>query len=200
MFSCGGCGGQSNSANHNSPLLCTGRRFTKPNQTKPNTAKENVILFRPAKNQKGRADRFFDDLPPPETVEEATDASEWLTPEEFLQKHCMTRVAFNWVLSQIEDNKEFTTAGNIRKGRPQAPAVHQLMVFLKHIGTEGAGSNSRNQRQMLGIGQGTADVCRDRVMRAILKLRPTYCTWPNKDERKKLSKKVKNVVGIADGT
>jgi len=82
-----------------------------------------------------------------------------------------------------------------------------LMVFLKHIGTEGAGSNSRNQRQMFGIGQGTADVYRDRVMRAILKLRPTCCTWPNKEERKKLSRKVKkktgfpNVVGIvANGT
>jgi len=112
-------------------------------------------LFRPAKNRKGRADRFTDDLPPPETVEEATDALEWLTPEEFLQKYRMTRAAFNWVLSQIEDNEEFTTAGNIRKGRPQAPVVHQLMVFLKYIGTEGAGSNSRNQRQMFGIGQGT---------------------------------------------
>jgi len=163
-------------------------------------------LFRPAKNRKGRADCFSDDLPPPETVEEATVALEWLTPEEFLQKCRMTRAAFNWVLSQTEDNEEFTTAGNIRKGRPQAPVVHQLMVFLKHIGTEGAGSNSQNQRQMFGIGQGTADVYRDRVMRAILKLRPTFYTWPNKDERKKLSKKVMkktgfpNVVGVAEGT
>jgi len=163
-------------------------------------------LFRPAKNRKGRARRFSDDLPPPEMVKEAKDTSEWLTPEEFLQKHHMTRAAFNWVLSQTEDNEEFTTAGNIRKGRPQAPVVHQSMVFLKHIGTEGAGSNCRNQRQMFGIGQGTADVYRDRVMRAILKLRPTHCTWPNKEERKKLSRKVKkktgflNVVGITDGT
>jgi len=73
-------------------------------------------LFRPAKNQKGRADRFSDDLPPPEMAEQATDALEWITPEEFLQKCRMTRAAFNWVLSQTEDNEEFTTAGNIRKG------------------------------------------------------------------------------------
>jgi len=59
---------------------------------------------------------------------------------------------------------------------------------------------------MFGIGQGTADVYRDRVMRAILKLRPTYYNWPDKEERKKLAKKVMkktgfpNVVGIADGT
>ena len=118
-------------------------------------------LFRPAKNQKGQADRFSDDLPPLETVEQAAGALEWLTPEEFSQKCCMTRAAFNWVLSQMEDHKEFTTAGNVRKGSPQAPVVHQLMVFLKHIGTEGVGLNSRNQRQMFGIGQGTADVHRD---------------------------------------
>jgi len=80
------------------------------------------------------------------------------------------------------------------------------MVFLTHIGTEGAGSNSRKQRQMFGIGQGTADIYGDRVMRAILKLRPTYCTWLDKEERKKLLRKAKkktgfpNVVGIADGT
>jgi len=38
MFSCGGCGGQSNSANHNSPLLCTGRRFTnQPTNSKGQT-------------------------------------------------------------------------------------------------------------------------------------------------------------------
>jgi len=118
----------------------------------------------------------------------------------------MSRAAFDWVLGQIEDNEEFTTVGNEKKGRPQAPVVLQLMVFLKCIGTEGAGSNSENQRQVLGIGQGTADVCRDRVMQAILKLRPTCCNWPDKEERKKLSKKVMkktgfpNVVGIADGT
>jgi len=35
MSSCRGCGGQSNGANHNSPWLCAGRRFAKPNQTTP---------------------------------------------------------------------------------------------------------------------------------------------------------------------
>jgi len=44
MFSCGGCGGQSNSANHNSPLLYTGRRFTKPNQLRANWTWKNERL------------------------------------------------------------------------------------------------------------------------------------------------------------
>ena len=110
-------------------------------------------LFRSATCRKGRADRFSDDLPPLETVEQAAAALPWLTAEEFLQKCRMSRAAFDWVLGQIEDNEEFTTVGNEKKGQPQAPVVHQLMVFLKHIGTEGAGSNSRNQRQMFAISQ-----------------------------------------------
>jgi len=118
-------------------------------------------LFCPANNRKGRADRFSDDPPPPESVEQAADAFEWLTPEEFLQKCCMSRAAFNWVLGQIEDYKEFTTVGKLKEGCPQAPVVHQLMVFSEHIGSEGAGSNSQNQRQMFGIGQRTANVYRD---------------------------------------
>jgi len=139
-------------------------------------------LFRSATNRKGRADRFSDDLPPIETFEEATNALPWLTAQEFLQKCRMSREAFNWVLGQTEDYEEFTTVSNIKEGRPQAPVVHQLMVFLKHIGTEGAGSNSRNQRQMFGIGQGTSDIYRDQVMNAILKLRPTCYNWPHKEE------------------
>jgi len=44
-------------------------------------------LFCSATNRKGRPDRFSDDLPPVETVEEATNALPWLTAEEFLQKY-----------------------------------------------------------------------------------------------------------------
>jgi len=41
-------------------------------------------LFRSATCRKGRADRFSDDLPPLETVEQAAAALPWLTAEEFL--------------------------------------------------------------------------------------------------------------------
>jgi len=118
----------------------------------------------------------------------------------------MSRFAFDWVLDQIEDCQVFTTVGNKKKGRPQAPVIHQLMVFLKYVGTEGSGTASKNQRNMFGIGEGSSDVYRDRVMTAILKLKPIYYGWPDKDERKKLAKKVQkktgfpNVIGIADGT
>ena len=164
-------------------------------------------LFRSKTYRKGRPDRFSDDLPPAETVEDPEAKLPWLSDDEFLQKYRMSRSAFDWVLGQIEDYHEFTKAEKkSQAGRPQAPIIHQLMVFLKCIGTEGSGSASKNQRNMFGIGEGTADVYRDRVTRAILNLRRTYLNWPDKAERKKLSEKVRaktgfpGVVGIADGT
>ena len=153
----------------------------------------------------------MDDLPPDvedddETIEGATEQLPWLSDDEFLQKYRMSRACFDWVLAQIEDYEEFTTVGNEKDGRPQGPVIHQLMVFLRYLGTEGSGANGPNQRNMFGIGKGTADVYRDRVMRAILTLRPVYYGWPDAAERKKISKKIRkktgvpNVVGIADGT
>ncbi len=161
-----------------------------------NTVKGNITCFVRRRIGKDGPTVSPTTSPPDETVEQAEDVMEWLTPEEFLQKYRMSRPAFKWVLNQIEDYEEFTTVGNVKEGRPQAPAVHQWIVFLKHTGTEGAGSNSRNHRQMFGIGQGTADVCRDRVMRAILKLRSSFYGWPDKEERKKLSRKIRKKTGF----
>jgi len=145
-------------------------------------------LFRPKTNRKGRPDRFSDDLPSelPTDADEAAAIAQsanehrWLNDDEFLQKCCMSRFAFDWVLDQIEDCQVFTTVGNKKEGRPKAPVSHQLMVFLKCIGTEGSGTASKNQRNMFGIGEGTLDVCRDRVMTAIRKLKPICSGWPNK--------------------
>jgi len=125
-----------------------------PNQTKPKHCEGKRCLFHPTKSRKGRPDRLSDDPPPPQTVEEATDASPWLPDcRRILAEMSHVQRCFNWVLGQTEDHEEFTTVGSEKKGRPQAPVIHQLMVFLKHIGTEGAGSNSRNQRQMFAISQ-----------------------------------------------
>jgi len=159
-------------------------------------------LFRPKTNRKGRPNRFSDNLPPDlptaeaAAVKQSANECRWLNDDEFLQKHCMSRFAFDWVLDQIEDCQVFTTVGNNKEGRPQAPVIHQLMVFLKYIGTEGSGTASKNQRNMFGIGEGSLDVYRDCVMKAILKLKPIYYGWPNKEEQKKFP----NVVEIADRT
>jgi DDE superfamily endonuclease len=125
----------------------------------------------------------------------------WLNDEEFLHKFRMSRASFQILLSKIRDHPVFES-----KTKTMAPPEHQLMVFLKYIGTEGAGASNANQRQMFGVGYGTAALYRRRVTTAILSLREQYITWPDVDERKQISKKIQEMydfphcVGIADGT
>jgi len=80
------------------------------------------------------------------------------------------------------------------------------MVFLKMLGTEGAGANGPNQRTTFMIGKGTSTVFCRRVTEAILSLREEFYNWLNAEERKKLARiayedcGLPHVVGIADGT
>ena len=87
-----------------------------------------------------------------------------------------------------------------------APAQHQLMVFLKYVGTEGNGASGAGQRGTFGTGYGTATLYRKRVTRALRALAPQYITWPTAQERKDISRAIQNkydfshCVCIADGT
>jgi hypothetical protein len=90
----------------------------------------------------------------------------WLTDDEFIQKYRTTRKSFNLILDEIKDHSVFEKKDNQKKS--QAPVAHQLMVFLKFVGSEGAGSNNSNQRQTFSIVYGTAQLYRKRVTCAIL--------------------------------
>jgi DDE superfamily endonuclease len=134
-----------------------------------------------------------------------SDASDhelpWLNDDEFLQKFRVTREAFAIILDKIKDHPVFES-----KTKAMAPPEYQLMVFLKYIGTEGAGSSNANQRQTFGVGYGTSSLYRKRVTKALLSLREEYITWPDSNERKVISKDIQrqfdfpHCVGIADGT
>jgi DDE superfamily endonuclease len=134
-----------------------------------------------------------------------SDASDhelpWLNDDEFLQKFRVTREAFAIILEKIKDHPVFES-----KTKAMAPPEYQLMVFLKYIGTEGAGSSNANQRQTFGVGYGTSSLYRKRVTKALLSLREEYITWPDSNERKVISKDIQrqfdfpHCVGIADGT
>jgi hypothetical protein len=170
-------------------------------------------LFRQPKYRKGE-DRFVADLDADEEPEneEITSLEEeeanlpWLTADEFLQKYRMSRQSFSSVLEEIKDHEIFKRKGPRGSGRVPAPVVHQLMVFLKYVGTEGSGASNANQRHTFSIGYGTAEKYRRRVTRAILSLRDKYYYWPDEDERKQISLaiheeyKFPHCVGIADGT
>jgi DDE superfamily endonuclease len=160
------------------------------------------------RNRKG-ADRFEADLQAEVSSVDTEDSDQsrsmaWLTEEEFLHKYRMSRQSFYRILSEIENHEVFQA--KTKHGRKQAPVAHQLMVFLKFLGTEGAGGSNSNQRQVFAIGYGTSGVYRKRVMRAILSLREKYLSWPNAEERCQIAREIHQLynfphcVGIADGT
>jgi DDE superfamily endonuclease len=166
-------------------------------------------LFRRSKYRKG-TDRFSADLEE-EEYKEGEDKSinteakrmPWLTDEEFLHKYWMSRRSFQKVLHEIEDHPVFNPDS---KGRKQAPVAHQLMVFLKFVGTEGSGGSNANQRQVFSIGYGTSTVYRRRVTRAILSLCNRFVYWQDEAERFTISREIHKLydfphcLGIADGT
>lgn len=167
-------------------------------------------LFRNPKYRKG-IDRFNDDLDDgelnvddDELTEEEASQLPWLTEDEFIQKYRMSRESFNKVLEMIERHKIFKSEG--KRGRKQAPVAHQLMVFLKFIGTEGTGASNANQRHTFAIGYGTAEKYRRRVTKALLQFRDKYIHWPDGNERKQISQEIHRLydfphcVAIADGT
>lgn len=165
-------------------------------------------LQRPSKYRKSpAAERFANDLNTTRTqTGDNNDSSEesempWLTDDEFLQKFRVTRSSFQFILDKIKDHSVFES-----KTKRMAPPQHQLMVFLKYIGTEGAGASNANQRSTFGVSYGAADLYRRRVTRALRDLSSEYIEWPDTEERKVISKAIKikydfpHCVGIADGT
>jgi hypothetical protein len=128
----------------------------------------------------------------------------WLSDTEFLHKYHVTRQSFQKLEDKIKDHPIFHKEG--RRGRAQAPVSHQLMVFLKYLGTEGSGASNTNQRHTFGVAYGSAQKYRQRVTIAICSLKHEYISWPNEEEREAIGKEIgtqfhfPHCVGIADGT
>jgi hypothetical protein len=142
-------------------------------------AENRRYLFRKSRYRKG-SDRFEDNLNNLEVVEEDEEDSDisieaaklpWLTDEEFLQKYRMSRESFSRLVGLIQDHPVFNPDSRTRK---QISVAHQLMVFLRYIGSEGTGATASGQHQTFAIGHGTSDLFRKRVTRTILLLRQQY--------------------------
>ena len=125
----------------------------------------------------------------------------WLTEEEFLQKYRMHRDSFHEILEKIKGHPVFVTKNN----NSQAPVEHQLMLFLFYIGMAGSGASNPNNRRF-GIGRGTSDVYKRRVVKAIRSLKDSAISWPDSAERVDIAKRMLhkydwvNLCGIVDGT
>jgi hypothetical protein len=170
-------------------------------------AENSRFLFRSNRCRTGAAEeRFATDLA--EEGKRGSDDEEdddtiqpWLNEDEFLQKYRMSRTSFHILLDKIRDHPVFYS-----KRRKQSPVSHQLMTWLKFVGTEGSGASNSNQRNTFGIGYGTSSSFRRRVTTAIRSLKEQYYYWPGEEERKVIGKETftkydfPHCVSIADGT
>jgi len=129
----------------------------------------------------------------------------WLNNWEFQKKYRVSQEAFEFILRLIKDHPIFKPLSG-KSTRKQAPVEHQLMVFLKYIGTEGTGANNPGQRSTFGIGEGTAELYCNCIVEALCSFRDEYIRWPDEEEREVIAKRMlcgygwPHVVAIADGT
>jgi DDE superfamily endonuclease len=136
---------------------------------------------------------------------ESSDHPSWLSKAEFKQKYRMDRDSFDNLLEKLNDHPVFKN-NTSRRGRKQATVPHQLMVFLKIIGTQGDGASNYGQRNTFCIGYGSNPLICNRVVQAIISLEKEYLTWPDADERKVIAKAFQLIngfprcVSIVDGT
>ena len=113
----------------------------------------------------------------------------------------MSRDSFCILVDKIKDHPVFYSKTN-----KQTPVEHQLMTWLKFVGTEGSGASNHNQRNTFGIGYGTGSSFRRRVTKSIRSLKDQYYYWPGEPERKIIAKEIftrydfPHCVSIADGT
>ena len=146
-------------------------------------------LERPKKHRKSPAnERFRTDLNADKKIQDDNSSKSempWLTNDEFLQKYRVSRSSFQYIYDLIRDHPVFNS-----KTKRMTPTAHQLMVWLKYVGTEGSGASNSNQRGTFGVGYGTADLYRKRVTIALRSLSKEYIKWPDRDERKQLSKDI----------
>jgi hypothetical protein len=136
-----------------------------------------------------------------EICREEEEILPWLTESEFVHKYRVSRKNFQRILLLIEDHPVFYPTE--KRGNKQAPVMHQLMVFLRFVGT---GDSQSDQRLVFHIGYGTTGLYRDRVTKALRSLKDRFITWPDAQERFELGYEanvrysIPHCVAIADGT
>ena len=160
-------------------------------------------LFRSSTYRKGNSHEVFErDLQ--DLQDDSASAEEpWLNDDEFLQKYRMSRHAFKILHDKIKDHPVFNPP---KAKKEQTPSAHQLMTWLKYVGTEGSGASNSNQRNTFRISRGAAEIYRRRVRLAIRSLSKEYIHWPGPEERKVIAREIfqeynfPHCVALADGT
>jgi hypothetical protein len=166
-------------------------------------ARGRSYLYRPILYRKGNSAAIYRwDLNSDFVSFSCAIAQSWLEDEEFLSKYRVSRKAFHHMHDLTKDHPVF-----ISKGKKQhMPVEHQLLIWLKYVGTEGTGASNANQRGTFEIGYGTAWNHRKRVTLAFRSIASQCIKWPEEEERKEIALEMikkhdfPHCVMIADGT
>ena len=115
----------------------------------------------------------------------------WLSDLEFKELYRMSRTSFWHIVGLIKDHEVFKRKGMKR----QAPVEYQFGVFMCYLGRQGSGVSNPTLRNMFGIGRGTANTWKKRVVKAIRSIRDEYIKWPDAMERKEIANRINSKLG-----
>jgi DDE superfamily endonuclease len=134
-----------------------------------------------------------------------SDHVDGFNDREFLFHFRMSRECFRQLVAEVKDHPIFKNDGDSRGCLPR-PAEQQLLVLLKYFGSDGNSASNLNLGAFFGISKGAADSCRLRALQALISLEDRSYFWPNSEERKQISNRIRetylfpNCVGLIDGT
>lgn len=127
----------------------------------------------------------------------------WIWPDDaFNQEVRMGKLAFIRLVNLLKEHEVFKSNSRNK----QKPVWIQLLVVLRRLGGNGNGNSVGRSSRLAGIGAGTVQLFTNRVFTAILSLEKQVVTWPNAEERIRISGRfdrkygLKGCVGIIDGT
>lgn len=114
----------------------------------------------------------------------------------------MSKSSFLGILDQIKHHEIFQNNSNHK----QMSVKFQLALALERLGTSGNGASVGRFAREFGISVGTVSLFTQRVIVALLSLKPIYIKWPSEQERATISDRIGNAsgfygcVGMMDGT
>jgi DDE superfamily endonuclease len=133
------------------------------------------------------------------------DHVDGLNDREFLFHFRMSRDCFWQLVAELKDHPNFDRLYGDAHRVPR-PAEQQLLVLMKYFGSDGNSASSFSIGTFFGISSGSVDSCRLNALEALLTLESRTYFWPNSEERKHISNRIReaylfpNCVGLIDGT
>lgn len=104
----------------------------------------------------------------------------WLSEISFQRKYRVSRDGFRMILNLFKNHPVFKKG---TRGPPQAPVEYEWMVILNYIGIEGSAASNAKGRDIFHFGEGTVELFRNRVVKAICSLQDNFFKWPDEAER-----------------